>query len=217
MTAPAVHRRPAARSARLVKRGTAADAIGTLAHGQDVYILTYGQFSLIDALVHILDQTGPADVILSSWTAADAHLQEAAHMLEAASIRSLRMIVDRSFRTRQPGYYRRMQELFGADCVREIRSHAKFMVISNDNWRVVVRTSMNLNENPRFENIEISEDPAFAAFMTAIADEIFATIAPGDAHSEMPELAEAPPPYRLVRAPVLELEQLTIPRTTHAA
>ena len=200
-----------------MKRGVAQDAIGALEHGQDTYILTYGQFSLIDALAALLDQTGPADVVLSSWTAADANLEETSHMVEAMAIRNLRMIVDRSFRTRQPAYFRRMRELFGVDCIREIRSHAKFIVITNDVWRVVVRTSMNLNKNPRFESIEISTDPAFADFMLNVVDDIFQTVPPDSPHSDMPEFADSPSPFALLSAQILDLEYLSIPETSHVA
>lgn len=214
---PAVFKKPSTRAMRVMKRGVAQDAIGTLEHGQDTYILTYGQFSLIDALAALLDQTGPADVALSSWTAADANLEEASHMVEAMAIRNLRMIVDRSFRTRQPAYFRRMRELFGVDCVREIRSHAKFMVITNDVWSVVVRTSMNLNANPRFESIEISTDPAFSDFMLNVVDDIFQTVPPDSPHSDMPEFADSPSPFALLSAPILDLEYLSIPETSHVA
>lgn len=214
---PVTFKKPAKRSTKVVKRGVAQDAIGKLESNQDVYILTYGQFSLIDALGAILDQTGPADVVLSSWTAADAHLNETAHMVEAMAIRKLQMIVDRSFRTRQPAYFRRMKELFGHDCIREIRSHAKFIVITNEKWSVVVRTSMNLNENPRFENIEISTDKDFADFMLGVVADIFRVVPPNSPHSEMPEFADSKMPYQLVIAPILECEQLRIPETTHAA
>lgn len=214
---PAVFKKPSARTMRVLKRGVAQDAIGTLERGQDTYILTYGQFSLIDALSALLDQTGPADVVLSSWTAADANLEEAAHMVEAMAIKKLRMVVDRSFRTRQPSYFRRMRELFGTECVREIRSHAKFVIITNDKWSVVVRTSMNLNENPRFESIEISTDPAFAAFMIGIVDDIFRVVPPDSPHSDMPELADTPDQFRLLSAQMLGFESLSIPETSHVA
>ena len=72
---PAVFKKPSSRTTRVMKRGVAQDAIGSLEHGQDTYILTYGQFSLIDALAALLDQTGPSAVVLSSWTAADSNLQ----------------------------------------------------------------------------------------------------------------------------------------------
>jgi len=217
MKKPAKFTKPASRAMRVSKRAIAADTIGALTPDQDIYILTYGQFSLIDAMVAILDQTGPADVVISSWTAADANLEQTANMIEAASILSLRMIVDRSFRTRQPAYFRRMRELFGVDCVREIRSHAKFLVITNARWQVVVRTSMNLNENPRFENIEISTDSAFAEFMLGIVDDVFRTVPPDSPFSDMPEFADTPLPFNLLDAPTLQFETLAIPETSHVA
>jgi hypothetical protein len=217
MDKPQTFRKKAKRDMRVITRGVAVDAIGKLEHGQDVYILTFGQFSLIDALVAILDQTGPADVVISSWTVADAHMEETIAMVESAAIRSLRMIVDRSFRTRQPAYFRRMKELFGADTFREVKSHSKFMVITNDCWNIVVRTSMNLNNNPRLENIEISESSQFADFMLRITEEIFNSVDEGEFTNQCPDVTNSDYPYRLVCAPVLEMEQLILPVTTHAA
>lgn len=161
---PKKYSRPSKRDVRAAKTLSAREALGTLRHGQDVFILTYGQFSLIDLLVEILDQTGPADVTISTWTAADAHLERTADLLAAAQVRSMRWIVDRSFETRQPAYCYHMRQLFGPDCIRAIRTHAKFLLVRNEEWDIVVRTSMNLNENPRLENAEVSEDREFAEF-----------------------------------------------------
>jgi len=208
------YRKKASRTFRTVKTGCAQDAIGKLKHGEDVYILTYGQFSLIDALFAIVDQTGPADVVLSSWTTASAHLEHVDHMMSASQVRSLRMIVDRSFRSRQPAYHRRMRELFSQDCIRALRSHSKFMVITNDEWKIVVRTSMNLNENPRLENIEITDDPSFASFMLKIVDEIFDIVEPDCDMSDLPDIPEDTT-YNLADVKPLLFETLTIPETTH--
>jgi len=150
-------KKPAARKCRVSKISNASEAIGAIEHNTDTFILTFGQFSLIDALVAILDQTGPAAVDMATWTAADAHLERSAELLRASSITQMRLILDRSFKTRQPGYFHHMLELFGPECIREMRTHAKFIVVRNDKWNIVVRTSMNLNENPRLENIEVSE------------------------------------------------------------
>ncbi|ADV47065.1 hypothetical protein Nitsa_1820 [Nitratifractor salsuginis DSM 16511] len=185
---PKTHRKKSKREIRMERTASASVAIGEIEHGQDVFILTYGQFSLIDALIAILRQTGPADVIMSTWTAAAAHLDKTAAMMEDKNIRSLKMIVDRSFRTRQPKYFARMIELFGEECFREITTHAKFLVVKNDEWNIVVRTSMNLNENPRLENLEISDDKNFADFFIKIADSIFKEVPAGKGRGEIPEL-----------------------------
>jgi len=93
---------PKKRMIRAAKVGSASDAIGKLEPGCEIYCLTFGQFSLIDALSAIIDQTGPADVTLATWTAADADLTRAESMMASAKIKSMRYIVDRSFETRMP-------------------------------------------------------------------------------------------------------------------
>jgi hypothetical protein len=85
-----------------------------------------------------------------------------------------------------------MRELFGDASVRTMRSHAKFIAIRNDRWSIAVRTSMNLNENPRLENIEISDDAGLCAFLWQIADDVFAEQAPGEFGGEFPALASIP-------------------------
>ena len=166
----------------------ACDAIGDLTQGCEIFILTYGQFSLIDAIAALLKKTGPADVILSTWTAGHTDLTTAANLLAGPEIKSFRMMVDRSFLTRQPGYCRRMIDLFGTDCLRTWRAHAKFAVIKNAQWTLAIRTSMNLNTNPRIENLEISDDPALCEFFVTIADDLFAEQNSGILDGDLPTL-----------------------------
>jgi len=196
---------------------SAVDSIGVLEKNTDTFILTFGQFSLIDALCAVLDQTGPARVDISTWTAADAHLERTAAMVASADITSLRMIVDRSFETRQPKYCAHMRESFGAECIRAIRTHAKFMVVRNDKWNVVIRTSMNLNENPRLENIEVSENAEFAGFFGRIVDDVFLEVDAGVNRSPQLELLSSPQdsPYKTVAANHIKRSNLNEARTTH--
>lgn len=193
MTKPrTIRRETKTRTIRAAKLGSARDAIGKLTAGCEIFILTFGQFSLIDALVTILESTGPADVNISTWTAAHAHLERAQSLLQDANIRKLRYVVDRSFLTRQPDYCQRMRELFGDDCIRTQRSHAKFMTISNEHWDIAVRTSMNLNENPRLENLEISDDRELCHFLVSVVDDVFKEHSEGDFAGEIPDLASIP-------------------------
>lgn len=179
---------PRKRITRAVKTGVAAQAIGNLTPQCELFILTYGQFSLIDSICAILDQTGPADVTLATWTAAHADLDRSEALLKSAQIRSMRFIVDRSFAQRMPHYARAMVDLFGTDSFRAIKSHAKWCVIQNEQWNIVLRTSMNLNHNPRLENLEISDDPNFANFFMTLADEIFREVDPGEFLEQIPPL-----------------------------
>ena len=185
-------RDPVSRSIRTAKYGAARDAIGGLVSGCEIYVLTYGQFSLIDALVALLDQTGPADVDLATWTAASADLRTMARLLEGAQIARMRYLVDGSFLTRQPKYCEDMRRLFGPDCIRTTKMHGKFATIRNAEWTLAVRTSMNLNPNPRLENIEISDDPALCGFLTTVVDEIYGEQAAGTWEQSLPQLSALP-------------------------
>ena len=189
------HRREVGRGVRMVRAAKtvcAAEAIGPLVAGVEVYILTFGQFSLIDALHYLVEQTGPADVDVSVWTAAHADLTRSAALLEQSSIRRMRWVVDRSFEARQPSFIARMRTLFGDRSIRVTASHCKFLAIRNERWNLAVRTSMNLNENPRLENIEVSDDKALCGFLTGVVDSIFVEAAEGDFRAPMTSLESVP-------------------------
>jgi len=205
------------RKISISKENNAKDTIGKIEKNTDCFILTYGQFSLIDALIAILDQTGPAHVVISTWTAADAHLERSAQLLESADILSLKMIVDISFKARQPKYHAHMLNLFGNDCIRAIKTHAKFMLIRNEAWDVVCRTSMNLNGNPRLENIEISESKSFADFFQKVTDAVFEEVPPDQRKNDMLKLRqlEEAQPYQLVQANHRKRSSLNEPEISH--
>ena len=165
---------------------SASVALDGLVRGGEVFCLTFGQFSFIDAIWALLRKTGPADVSIATWTAAGADTTPAEQFLADGRIRSIRWLVDRSFETRQPAYCATLRRLFGDDVIRTTRSHAKFATIRNDDWALAVRTSMNLNMNPRLETIEVSDSPPFADFLDGMFDEVFAGQPPGVMKGELP-------------------------------
>lgn len=182
MTHPAIaHARPAPanRRQRVSKTANARFTLAEFGPRIELDVLTFGQFSIMDAVEAVLDTTGPADVAISTWTAAAADLTRTAEHLKDSRIRSLRLVVDRSFLTRQPTYAARCVELFGDDALRTTRVHAKFVLIQNDEWNVVMRTSMNLNENPRLEYLQVVDDRELHDWYRSVVDEIFSEEPPG--------------------------------------
>ena len=176
----AFHGRPrTGRTKKFYSFAGARECIGELSRNCEIFGLTKGQFSLFNIIQVVLEKTGPADVLISTWTAAGADTKQAKEFLQNGLIRKIRWIVDRSFMSRQPEYCRILLNEFG-DCIRTIRTHAKFIVITNERWHFVIRTSMNLNSNPRIEDFEISEDREFADYFLRFADEIFTTHDPVD-------------------------------------
>ena len=157
---------------------TAAEAIGDLYPGCAIFGITKGQFSLIELIGAVLGQTGPADLFLSTWTAAGSDLSDAFSLVESGMIRSMRFLVDHTFQRRKPAFASKIRELFGAEAVRVTRNHAKFCLIRNEQWDIVLKTSMNLNTNPRLEDFDIQDDPLLADFLQGLMDEIFKRIKP---------------------------------------
>ena len=67
-----------------------------------------------------------------------------------------------------------LQDRFGLNCIRVTKNHAKIVLVSTeDGWRVTLRGSMNLNANPRFEQFDVSDDPAIYATVDDVMAEIW--------------------------------------------
>lgn len=147
-------------------------AVGTIEPGMRVLAVTKGQFSLQDLLGAVLAQTGPAHVKVSTWTAGLRDIENAALLIESGEILSLSLLVDKSLAQRQPKYVARLQELFGEGVVSVSYIHAKFALVWNDAWSLCIRTSMNLNHNPRTEYFEIDDDREMLEWFLQLCDEI---------------------------------------------
>lgn len=176
---PRVHAaKPRSRAIRRSASTTAAEAIGRLSPGCELFVLTSGQFSLVDVLAHALDATGPADLDIATWNASGDDLRAAHAFMLDGRVRSVRLVVDPSFRARKPEFCAVLTDLFGNDSIRTVPIHAKFAAIRAPDWTLAIRSSMNLNPNARIETVEISDDPALCSFLTGFVDEVFATNGP---------------------------------------
>ena len=190
-TTPPTHARPVGTSRKRVSKiANARDSLAGFGHDVEVDILTLGQFSIIDAVEAVLEITGPARVTLATWTAAEFDLTQIEAQIVGAAITDLRLIIDRSFVARQPRFVDLIHQRFGVDSVRSTRTHAKFVVIANAGWNVVMRTSMNLNHNPRIEYLQVVDDADLAGMYLAMSDSIFDEEPPGlENRRSVPDLA----------------------------
>jgi hypothetical protein len=177
LVSPVVIARPAARFRRelrdLRRKQTAEEAIAGLKKGVELYGFTKGQFSMVDLILALLRKTGPARVTLSTWTAARHEIVTIARLVESGELLSMRWLVDFTFARRDPEAANQIRQTFGLESIRVAQNHAKFCLFENRRWRLVLRTSMNLNMNPRFEDFTIAHDPQLATFLTTILDEIW--------------------------------------------
>ena len=147
--------------------------IGPLHHGCEIFGLTGGQFSFIDILEHCLNNIGAAHCVVATWTASYANIEKAMRFTSDNRLLSCRWLVDRSFKTRKPELCKHLQDTFGPAAIRTASTHAKFLLLWNGEWNLVIRTSMNLNQNPRVEDFEISDDQALMEYMRTLCEKVF--------------------------------------------
>lgn len=171
---PVVFRRKGSR--RVFRKDGFADAaalIGSIAPGDEIAGITNGQFSLVDVLRHVLTQTGPADVVLATWTMGVYDAEKAWSFVNDRLIRSIRVILDPSMFLRRPELASVLVKGFGVESFRAVNSHAKFCTVRGAELAVCIRSSMNLNENSRLESFDLSADDEMTRFFEGVADEIW--------------------------------------------
>lgn len=178
VTAPTVFVRKRGPSHRrsirdLRRQQTAGQAIEGLDRETQIVGFTKGQFSVIDLIRAVLAFTGKASLDISTWTAANTDVTTVCEFVDGGLLTESRWLVDLTFQRRSPQLAHRIRETFGKDAIRVARNHAKFALVRNDAWQIVIQTSMNLNFNPRFENFSLSHDPELCDFYGGILNEVW--------------------------------------------
>jgi len=126
-----------------------------------LFAVTRGQWSMIDAILHVLDQVGPAQLSLWTWTVAEYEVEVLTRLRKDARVTDGRLVIDAVARAKNAAIIREWKQSFGAESVRYVTNHAKIArVHSESGMRLLLRGSMNLNFNPRFENFDITEGGA---------------------------------------------------------
>lgn len=143
----------------------AADCIGKISPGMSRFMLTFGGFSEIDAIEHVVRQIGPCFVTIWTWVVAQHELTVLRGLLDVGLITGARLVVDiaaeRGSVRGRAGDCGDMcatwRGTFGADSVRVCKNHAKMVRFDGAGHRVLLRGSMNCNQNPRCEQLDITE------------------------------------------------------------
>jgi hypothetical protein len=158
----------------LRRHQSAAEAVADLERdGMELFGLTRGQFSLTDMIEAILAKTGPAKLSISTWTAANGDVSRMVELVQSGAIINCRWMVDLTFMRRCPQLAAEIRRQFGHDAIRVTRTHAKFCTITNQDWQIALRSSMNLNQNPRLESFQVGHDPILCSFLESVLDDVW--------------------------------------------
>lgn len=171
---------PAARRTRAVESfGNAASCIGPVAADMSLFAITRGQFSMLDALLHVLDQVGPAKITLWTWTIAEYEVDVMCRLIDDGRITSGTLIINGerpkifSEANHTQNIVAKWRDKFGPDSIRNVMNHSKIATVETAaGLRVLLRGSMNLNFNPRFEQLDITEGGPDFALVRRIESEI---------------------------------------------
>lgn len=124
--------------------------------GAQVYLSNALQVA--DILRWILDQTGPADVRMTSFSISEEFLRRIFFIRKEGLVRSLDIVLDFKATNKTlilwPFIAQTVENCYLAD------NHSKILLVSNRQWKVAVVMSQNLTRGNRYESGFISIDHA---------------------------------------------------------
>lgn len=133
--------------------------LGTINQGIDKHFYSNGAFNLVQLMLYVLKQTGPAHVFLSTYSIAEDSISTLRRYVDDGTILSIRFLIDNRVRSISPKPFAHLIASF-PDAYRCTSLHAKVALISNDDWHVSIVGSQNATHNPKLERgiIHTSED-----------------------------------------------------------
>jgi hypothetical protein len=121
-----------------------------------------GQFSMHELLEFLLQKTGPASVCIMSYSITEIAIRRFSNLMENGSIKTLECIFDFSVKRYRLGLLYFMNNVVTK--VALTKNHSKIILIENENWKITVVGSANLNVNDKIEAGAISTRPGFYDF-----------------------------------------------------
>lgn len=133
--------------------------LGAIEQGIDKHFYSNGAFNLVQLMLYVLKQTGPAHVFLSTYSIAEDSISTLRRYVDDGTILSIHFLIDNRVRSISPKPFAHLIASF-PDAYRCTSLHAKVALISNDDWHISIVGSQNATHNPKLERgiIHTSED-----------------------------------------------------------
>ncbi|MBP7400198.1 MAG: hypothetical protein KA954_11460 [Chitinophagales bacterium] len=130
-------------------RKSISEVIGNLEKEGCLMYVSGGRWSAHDLRFWVLDQTGPADVWMSTWAMGEDSARMLYSGLETGLIQKLYCLFDRRLPVRKAKIMQMAQHI--CTKVSLVDCHAKITVIKNAEWAVTICGSANDTNNKRIE------------------------------------------------------------------
>lgn len=132
-------------------------SLGRVEQGSTKHFYSDGAFNLIQLVTYLLKQTGPAHVLLTSYSIAEESVRVLHRKVESGEILDIRFLVDNRVKSMSPKPFDVLARSFpGRYRCRAI--HAKVALVYNDKWKITVIGSQNATRNPKLERGIIHTD-----------------------------------------------------------
>lgn len=150
--------------------GALTKSIGLIVPGREKHYYSDGNFNLIRLIFHILKQTGPAHVMMTTYSISQQSLEKVQNALNRGDLLSIRFLIDNRVKVMSPIPFQRLKASFNYRCV---SLHAKVALIENDDWRISIVTSQNATDNPKLERGIIFTDDRIFNFDKTHLENVF--------------------------------------------
>jgi hypothetical protein len=144
--------------------------IGEIVRGQDKHFWSHGNFNMMRLIFWVLEQTGPAEILLSTYSISPKTIQGIINRREKGIIRDIRFIVDNRVRSISPKPFDLMVSNFDYRC---ISIHAKVACIWNEEWKITIVSSQNATDNPKMERGVIYTNEKVFEFDKEVLEDAF--------------------------------------------
>lgn len=128
--------------------GVLSKHIGTISQDEMIHFYSFGSFNMMRLIFHLLDQTGPADIFMCSYSISQQTIEAITRRRKKGLIKDIRFIIDHRVKTMKP---KPLQMLLQNFEVRFNAIHAKVSLIENDDWHISIVSSQNATDNPKIE------------------------------------------------------------------
>jgi len=126
------------------------EGLGRITNGKAKHYYSSGAFNLIQLVLYILRQTGPAHLFLATYSISDRSITTLRNHMERNEILSIRFLIDNRVRSISPKPFDHLLAAFpGMTRCRTL--HAKVALVWNDQWHISVVGSQNATHNPKLE------------------------------------------------------------------
>lgn len=117
-----------------------------------------------DILQWILDQTGPADIRMTSFSISEEFLRRIYFIGRKGLVRSLDIVLDHKATNKTLILWPFIRQVV-QNCYLTT-NHSKMLLVSNGTWHVAMVTSQNLTRGNRYESGFLTTDPSVFATLS---------------------------------------------------